>query len=86
LQSPNVVDDRDPEGDRAARDFGLGGVNRKRRGDFGQERRKQRLQAAPFLVEWNGSVTRPRRFRSNVDDVGAVGDQLVGLTEGRSSA
>ena len=70
-----------PERDRAARDFGLSGVDRKRRGDLGQERREQRLEAAPFLFERNRRVTGPRRFRPDVDDVGAVGDKLARLRE-----
>ena len=79
LQSPDVVDDADPEGDRAARDLGLGGVDRKWRVDLGQERREHRLQAPPFLVERNGGVTGPGRFRPDVDDVGAVGGEFAGL-------
>jgi hypothetical protein len=57
------------------------GVDRKWRGDLRQERRQQRLEAAPFFFERNRRVTWPRRFRPDVDDISTVGDQLVRLYE-----
>ena len=76
LQAPDIIDDRDARGERAARRLRLIGVDRDRDAALRDERVEQRREPRPLLVRRERRVARPRRFGADVDDVGAVGGEL----------
>ena len=84
LQAPNVIDDRRAQVERPGGDGGFERIDRHRnaeRDDIGQERGQPRA----FLLERyaNGTAIGPRRFRADIENIGAFRGETAGMRDGR---
>ena len=84
LQAPHVIDDRRSQIERPGGDGGFERIDRDRdaeRDDLGQYRSQPRA----FLLDRhaNGAAIGPRRFRADIENIGAFGGEAAGMGDRR---
>ena len=82
-QAGDVVDDLGAGVDGRAGDGGLAGVDRNRNSHLRRELLDHRQHAPQLFVGSDRLGIGPRAFAADVEQVGAVGDQLQGVRDGR---
>ena len=82
LQAPDVIDDGRAGLERPGRYFGFASIDRDRNADRG-DRRQDRCKPFTLFVKRHRphAAVGPRRFRADIDDVGALGGKPPGLLD-----
>jgi hypothetical protein len=82
FQAGDIVDDLRPGGDRGAGHQRLAGVDLNRNIYFAGQPFHDGQYAAQLLVSADGFRVRPGALAANVDQIGAIGDQLQRMVHG----